>query len=195
MKNEIIELKYGNTNTFLIKGEYGNLLVDTDYAGTIQAFYKEIKRNNIRLSDITYVIATHYHPDHIGLISKLGINLLLIDSQVNYINFSDKIFCKDQFLNYKSIDINKATIIDINNSRDFLKSLGIAGEIISTTSHSVDSISIILDNGHCIVGDLEPYEYLDAYDDNDELKNDWNKIFSYNPKIIYYSHNIKKEIK
>ena len=66
MKNEIIELKYGNTNTFLIKGEYGNLLVDTDYAGTIQAFYKEIKRNNIRLSDITYVIATHYHPDHIG---------------------------------------------------------------------------------------------------------------------------------
>lgn len=195
MKNEIIELKYGNTNTFLIKGEYGNLLVDTDYAGTIQAFYKEIKRNNIRLSDITYVIATHYHPDHIGLISKLGINLLLIDSQVNYINFSDKIFYKDQFLNYEPIDINKATIININNSRDFLKSLGIDGEIISTTSHSADSISIILDNGHCIVGDLEPYEYLDAYDDNDELKNDWNKVFSYNPKIIYYSHNIKKEIK
>ena len=45
--------RYGNTNTFLIKGDTGNLLFDTDYAGTMRAFYKEIKRHKISLSDIT----------------------------------------------------------------------------------------------------------------------------------------------
>ncbi len=38
-----IKLKYGNTNTFFIRGMSGNLLVDTDYAGTIPAFYRAIK--------------------------------------------------------------------------------------------------------------------------------------------------------
>ena len=65
------KLKYGNTNTFFIRGTVGNLLVDTDYAGTLPLFYKEIKRQNISLKDITYVLATHYHPDHMGLVSEL----------------------------------------------------------------------------------------------------------------------------
>ena len=32
-----IKLKYGNTNTFFIRGMSGNLLVDTNYAGTLVA--------------------------------------------------------------------------------------------------------------------------------------------------------------
>ena len=35
-------LKYGNTNTFFIEGNDGGLLVDTDYAGTLPAFYKAL---------------------------------------------------------------------------------------------------------------------------------------------------------
>ena len=37
----MIKLKYGNTSTYLIKGDYGNLLIDTDYAGSLFAFFKE----------------------------------------------------------------------------------------------------------------------------------------------------------
>ncbi|MBP3555999.1 MAG: MBL fold metallo-hydrolase, partial [Clostridia bacterium] len=67
----VYKLKYGNTNTFLVCGTGGNLLIDTDYAGTLPAFYRAIKEKNIRLSDISHVMATHYHPDHMGLISEL----------------------------------------------------------------------------------------------------------------------------
>ena len=70
--------------------------------------------------------------------------------------------------------------------------MGISGKIISTTSHSEDSIALILDNGICFVGDLEPIEYIDAYDDNVKLKNDWKLVMSYNPKIIYYAHANEK---
>jgi flavorubredoxin len=65
----MIRIKYGNTNTFFIQGKNGGLLFDTDYAGTLPAFYKAVRQNNIAVKDIRYVIASHYHPDHMGLIS------------------------------------------------------------------------------------------------------------------------------
>lgn len=189
------KLKYGNTNTFFIHGTSGNLLVDTDYAGTLPAFYKTIKEYNIKISDITYVLATHYHPDHIGLISELmkqGVKLLLIDTQSSHIHFADDIFRRDKRLEYQPINIDDSIIVNIKDSRDFLKNMGIEGEIISVPSHSEDSIALILDNGICFVGDLEPIEYLDAYDDNAILKNDWTLVMSYNPKTIFYAHANEK---
>lgn len=191
----VSKLKYGNTNTFFIRGTNGGVLIDTDYAGTLPAFYREIKKYDIKLSEITYVLATHFHPDHIGLISELmkqGVKLLLIDVQVEYVHFSDEIFGRDKRLDYEPINIDNATIIGCNESRDFLKNIGIAGEIISMSSHSFDSISVILDDGRCFVGDLEPIEYLGGYEDNDKLMGDWNTVMDYNPKIIYYAHANEK---
>ena len=85
-------------------------------------------------------------------------------------------------------------MISCSESRDFLFAMGISGEIISTPSHSEDSISVILDNGDCIVGDLEPIDYLTAYNDNPELKNDWENIMRYHPKRILYAHANEKII-
>lgn len=191
----VTKLKYGNTNTYFVRGTKGGLLIDTDYAGTLQDLFKALKKSVISITNITYVLATHYHPDHIGLVSelqKMGIKLLLIDTQCDYVHFADDIFNRENHLQYEPIDEKNATIIDCCESRNFLVDLGIAGEIVKTASHSNDSISIILDNGVCIVGDLEPMEYLDAYDENISLKNDWKLIMSYNPKVIYYAHANEK---
>ena len=190
-----IKLKYGNTNTFFIRGTSGNLLVDTDYAGTLTAFYRAIKEQTIKISDITYILATHYHPDHIGLIGELinqGVKLLVIDTQYSYIHFADNIFSRDKRLAYEPIHMDNAIIINTEESRAFLRNIGIDGEIVATTSHSADSISLILDSGECFVGDLEPIEYLDAYDQNDRLNYDWELIMHYAPKKIYYAHANEK---
>lgn len=190
-------LKYGNTNTFFIRGTVGNLLVDTDYAGTLTLFYKEIKRQNISLKDITYILATHYHPDHIGLVSELmkqGVRLLLVDIQREYVGFSDEIFAREPRLGYEPIRIEEATVITCEESRAFLQNLGIEGEIISTPSHSNDSVTLILDDGTCFVGDLEPMEYLGAYEENEKLAKDWEKILSYKPKRICYGHANEKAV-
>lgn len=189
------KLKYGNTNTFFIHGTSGNLLIDTDFAGTLPAFYRAIKEHNIKISDISYVLATHYHPDHVGLISELmkqGVKLLVIDTQSSHIHFADDIFKRDKRLEYQPINIDASIIISVKDSREFLEKLGIEGEVISVPSHSRDSIALILDNGICFVGDLEPIEYLDAYDDNAVLKNDWALVMSYNPKTIFYAHANEK---
>ena len=180
------KLKYGNTNTFFISG----LLVDTDYAGTLPAFYKALKKNGVRVTDIKYVLATHYHPDHMGLIGKLmnqGVRLLLIDVQRESLHFSDRLFERDG-LPFVPINEANAAVISLGESRDFLARLGIAGEILRTPSHSPDSVSLVLDDGDCFVGDLEPFEYIEAYEDNVSLKKDWEHLLSFHPKRVFYAH-------
>ena len=65
-------LTYGNTHTFLLQGPTSSILVDTGYAGTLQAFYKAIKAQDIKVSDITYVLCTHFHPDHCGIAQEIA---------------------------------------------------------------------------------------------------------------------------
>ena len=170
----MIRLRYGNTNTFLIPANRGYLLLDTDYSGTLPAFYKAIKQNGVKVSDIAWVLATHYHPDHMGLIPELmrqGVKLLLLDTQRESVHFSDYIFARDG-LPFEPIDETRAAVIRCEESRQFFSRIGINGEVIATPSHSPDSISLLLDSGDAFVGDLQPYEYLDGYDGDDAAKAD-----------------------
>ena len=189
-------LKYGNTNTYFLKGRNGSLLIDTDYAGTMSRFFKSIKAADISIRDISYVIATHYHPDHMGIIGDLqrqGVKLVIVDVQQDFVHFSDRIFAGDKHLFYTPVDEKNAVRISCAESRGFLENIGICGEILHTPSHSKDSISVVLDDGECFVGDLEPIDYLAAYSGNPDLQRDWDLLMSYNPRHIYYAHvNDKK---
>lgn len=187
----MVRLRYGNTNTYFVRGTNGGLLVDTDYAGTLPLFYKALKKNALSVEEITYLLATHYHPDHIGLagtLAKMGVKLLILDTQLPYVHFADDIFKRERHLSYEPIDEKVAVCITCVQSRAFLAKLGIAGEIIATPSHSRDSISLVLDNGECIVGDLEPIEYLEAYAENAALQSDWELILRHEPRIVHYAH-------
>ena len=193
----ITKIRYGNTNTFLIRGTKANLLVDTDYAGTLPAFYKAIKEPGIKVSDINFVLATHYHPDHIGLVSELtdqGVKLVIMESQTDFVHYSDSIFAREPNLSYKPIDESKALILKFDEAPSFLGSLGINGNIGRTLSHSEDSIYVALEDGTFILGDLEPLEYLEAYKDNRLLKTDWDNILKQDPKLLLYAHANEKRL-
>ncbi|MBR4201673.1 MAG: MBL fold metallo-hydrolase [Oscillospiraceae bacterium] len=194
----MIKLKYGNTNTFYLAGTNGGLLIDTDYAGTLPQFFRAIKAAGIGLRDISYLLATHYHPDHCGLageLQTLGVRLLMMDVQLGSVHYADAVFARDSRLHYQPIDERAATVIRCDESRAFLQSLGIGGEIIHTPSHSPDSISLILDDGCCFVGDLEPLAYLSAYESNSPLEKDWQTVLQYHPKRILYAHANEKNCK
>ena len=182
-------LKYGNTNCYYIEGKNGSILVDTDWAGTLQLFYSKIKELNIK--NIDYLLITHYHPDHMGIaqdiIENMNVKLLVIDVQEDYIHSSDKIFEKDKNINFKPINTNPI-IISCEQSRKFLNDLGIDGEIIHTPGHSDDSISLILDNGIAIVGDLYDLNSASAFNDK-KINDSWKRILSYNISKICYGHH------
>ena len=182
-------LKYGNTNCYYIEGKNGSILVDTDWAGTLQLFYSKIKELNIK--NIDYLLITHYHPDHMGIaqdiIENMNVKLLVMDVQEDYIHSSDKIFEKDKNINFKPINTNPI-IISCEQSRKFLNDLGIDGEIIHTPGHSDDSISLILDNGIAIVGDLYDLNFASAFNDK-KINDSWKRILSYNISKICYGHH------
>ena len=187
----ITRLRYGNTNTFYISGAAGGLLIDTDYAGMLPGYFRAIKAADIRLADITFVMATHYHPDHVGLIGELqelGVTLLIADVQLPFAHYADGIFTREKQPSWRPVNEQTAKVISVGESRSFLSDLGISGEIIRTPSHSEDSITVILDSGTCFVGDLEPFSFLAAYESNVALKQDWDRIMDYHPKKILYAH-------
>ena len=116
-------LKYGNTNCYYIEEKNGSVLLDTDWAGTLQLFYSKIKELNIK--SIDYLLITHYHPDHMG---------------------------------------------------------------IYTPGHSDDSISLILDEGIALVGDLYDFNSASAFND-EKINNSWKNILSHNISKICYGHH------
>lgn len=182
-------LKYGNTNCYYIEGKNGSVLLDTDWAGTLQLFYSKIKELNIK--SIDYLLITHYHPDHMGIaqdiVENMNAKLLVVDVQQDYIHSSDKIFENDKNIRFKPI-ITKPIIISCEQSRKFLNELGIDGEIIYTPGHSDDSISLILDKGIAFVGDLYDLNSAAAFND-EKITDSWERILSHNISKICYGHH------
>jgi len=60
-------------NVYLIEGTQGNLLIDTgfDTPEAFAALRDALKFGGFGFKDITVIAATHVHPDHIGMLSKL----------------------------------------------------------------------------------------------------------------------------
>ena len=193
---KIIELKYSNTNTYLICGDKGTLLFDTGWAGTFPDFCKEIKKYHIDIKTIDYILISHFHPDHMGIaqdIATEGPRIVVLNKQELFIHNSDAIFEKENKYSFVPIDDKKIVRISAEESRDFLKQIGIAGEIIYSPGHSEDSISLCLDSKNIFVGDLNPLYELELHKGT-EIDSSWSMLLERAPKIVYYGHAKKAVI-
>lgn len=186
----ITELNYSSTNTYLIEGGNGTILFDTGWAGTFDFFCKELGELSKKVQDIDYIIISHFHPDHMGIaqeIAELGPVIVSFDVQQSFIHSSDDTLVRDKKSKYCPIRDEGVRVIAIDGSRQFLKELGIAGEIIHTPGHTDDSISLWLDEGVLFVGDLNPLYELELHKGT-EIEKSWDKLLRLNPERIYYGH-------
>ena len=74
-----------------------------------------------------------------------------------------------------------------------LSEYGIAGQVIHTPGHSQGSVSIVLDNGETLIGDMVRGEGVNIgagmfYEDKMELIASLEKVISFEPDAIYLSH-------
>ncbi|MCR4650333.1 MAG: MBL fold metallo-hydrolase [Lachnospiraceae bacterium] len=190
MASVIHELKYSNTNTYLIEGSRGRLLFDTGWAGTFAQFCKCLGELDISVQSIDHILISHFHPDHMGIaqeIADMGAVITVVDVQRDFIHSSDHILAKEPRLGFRPIEDDKVRVISITDSRDFLAELGLDGELIHTPGHSDDSISLWLDDGSLFVGDLNPLYELEAHKDSETGKS-WEKLLSLTPAVVYYGH-------
>ena len=65
------KITLSQTNCFLLKATDGYLLIDCGRAGSEQAFLSELGRMGIDPLSIRYLLLTHHHSDHCGLLHFL----------------------------------------------------------------------------------------------------------------------------
>lgn len=193
---KIYELKYSNTNTYLIAGDTGILLFDTGWAGNFPAFCGCMGELGIPVQDISYIVISHFHPDHMGIaqeIADLGARIVVTDVQQAYIHAADGVFEKEDGHGFKPVRYEDVILLGVSESRAFLKKLGLNGEIIHTPGHSDDSISLWLDSGELFVGDLNPLYELELHKGT-QTEESWNRLLALGPATVYYGHAKKADL-
>lgn len=187
---QIRELHYSGTNTYLIEGESGSILFDTGWAGTFPAFCRAAGDQHISVQQIDYIVISHFHPDHMGIaqeIAALGPVIVVMDVQRTFIHSSDDILSREKHSGFVPIDDQRIRLVPIEESRSFLREVGLNGEIIYTPGHSEDSISLCLDEGAFFVGDLNPLYELELHRGT-QIGESWERMFALNPGRVYYGH-------
>ena len=182
--------RYCPTNSYVIESPWATVLVDTGLPSTFSRFVEALRKVGLSVSDVTHMISTHYHPDHVGLMPRLmsyGISLVAFGVQAEHLHDADYIFARDVREHANLIDDDQVLHIGIADSRRFLGRLGIGGEVVSLPSHSPDSIGIMLDTGDALVGDLMPRSWLDIDGDVPEAT-DWGVVLSRDVRVVRYGH-------
>ncbi|MCR5251664.1 MAG: MBL fold metallo-hydrolase [Lachnospiraceae bacterium] len=187
---KVVELRYSNTNTWLIRSGEGSILFDTGWAGTFQAFLAAMGEQKLAVQDIDLILISHFHPDHCGIaqeIAALGPKIVVADVQRDYIHFPDRIFAAEKKFRHVPIEDEGIVLLPLAESREFLKRHGFAGQLLHTPGHSDDSISLCLDGGSIFVGDLNPLYELEAHKGT-QIEESWKKLLALKPHSIYYGH-------
>ena len=216
-KMKIRELRYSNTNTYLIEGERGKLLVDTGWAGTFPLFCKALGEMHVSAQEISAILISHFHPDHMGIAQEIadqGAVILIPELQKPFLHAADAIFAKESkkdggcepfeperggdckgfetqrggsHKGFEPLRDEACRVFPLAESRAVLKEFGIDGELFHTPGHSDDSISLWLDDGALFVGDLNPLYELELHQGT-EIGKSWEKLLKLGPKIVYYGH-------
>lgn len=182
----IVNVGYKSTNYYVIADAQPRLLVDAGWPGTLAQFENACQRKGIALAKIPYVLPTHYHPDHAGLAQELkrnGSKLIVLDTQLEAIPLLSGMVKPDD--HFVEIDLRDNVMLALDESRAFLKRIGIEGEIVATPGHSDDSVSLILDEGAAFTGDLT--HPILVGDDTTTLAS-WDKLRGLGVKQVYPGH-------
>ncbi|WP_273327685.1 MBL fold metallo-hydrolase [Vallitalea guaymasensis] len=215
-------MKLSATMCYLIPVKNKYLLIDTGYEKDKALFYGNLSNLNISIKDIDYVLLTHHHDDHAGLINEIktcnkSCKIIMhekcvalvakgkndMPSGCGYINrrvnMTIKIFKKlnkewDFAFPAYRVDNNDIIINEDTTLREI--GIDIPGKIIYTPGHTVDSISLLLDDGICIVGDAAANmmnfmgtRYCVIFiTDLKQYYQSWEKLIKENVKTIYPAH-------
>ncbi|MDF2684882.1 MAG: hypothetical protein K0S55_63 [Clostridia bacterium] len=164
-----ITIKLSMTNCYLIKTVAGYLLIDCGNERDKNKLIKKLKQLHISLKDINYLLLTHHHNDHCGLLNFIisenpSVQVIMSDACANFLkigkhyksdnehysnkklkiitNLYNKLLKTDD--NFKIYEYRPQDIIITKDIDELFDTFGLKGKIIITSGHTEDSISFII---------------------------------------------------
>jgi len=184
----IVNVGYDSTNYYVVEQAGKLLLIDVGWPGTLPKLSASLKHKGIALGPLSYLLITHYHPDHAGLVQDLkdkGVLHIILEQQLPAIPLLKMYMKADS--GYVDIHIEDSLQLSTADSRAWLSGGGMSGEIVSTPGHSADSLSLVLDDGMAFIGDLLPPE-LATVENLDATRQSWARLRALHVKTVYPGH-------
>ncbi len=209
MQNQILTiplLPNNLLNSFIIRGK-STILIDTGAPGDGKKIINYLKRNHIQPSDISLILLSHRHVDHVG-----GVHEIL-----EHVNAPVAIHAKDAqpVINgekstltptgifgrlFKLTPLPNQSVPPINPQIIFnedldLTEFGVNGRVIHTPGHTPGSVSVLMSNKEFIVADAiarNPFSknpvFPPFHDNIAEALKTLEYILSFQPKILHVGH-------
>ena len=184
----VIRIRYQSTNCYFIDTGSGLLAFDAGWPNTYGEYKDCLKAQGYSVKNIKWLMVSHFHIDHAGLAGTLannGVEFIVFNNQLSAIQEMESLIERKNMI-YRRLDLSKVQVMGISDSRAWLEKIGIRGEVLHTNGHSEHSISLILDNGDALIGDL----VLDNMVGDDDWKsmNSWALLKSKGAKQIKSGH-------
>jgi len=158
------KLNLGIANVYIVKGETKTVVIDTGQAGQAKKIVNRLAQLGVSPQDVSLILLTHAHIDHAGSAAALqkltGAPLAVhaADSEMlqRGSNGAMQSLGFEARLLYKFISVpfpkSKADLF-VDENTD-LSAYGIKGRILHTPGHSAGSISVVLEDGSAVIGDV-----------------------------------------
>jgi len=209
VKQEVFAVTSAYVNAYIVRSERV-IIVDTGVPGFGGRILNTMSRHEIRPEDVSLIVITHGHHDHTGsaayLREKTGAPVAIHRSDVEALRTGiNPPLCgvggRGRFMvtMAKMMKMPRVQGMDpqilLDKEMD-LADYGIEGKIIPTPGHTAGSVSVLLDGGCALVGDMVfgglvrkhspnfPYFCQDA----EAASKSINDILAMRPKIFYVGH-------
>lgn len=200
-------VKLGHANIYFIATDYGYIMVDAGVPRMEKQIDAAFEKAGVDPQNVQLIILTHGHMDHVGSVAHAkkitGGDVLCHQSfaqalETGEIEAATAQDFTGRFLNFMTGLLGtryegvKPDIV-IMDEYD-LSEYGIQGKVIHTPGHSPSSLSIILDNGEALLGDIVREEKLGEidlgmfYENEQALLESLEKIAAYESSVLYLSH-------
>lgn len=180
LPTEVSLQKYEFTNVYLIPISDGYIMIDNAYEKEYDLFLKYLKEIKISINQIKYILITHHHDDHVGLLNQIvaanpSVQIIMSEETAELLAYGKnnmnngggivnsyiyalfkikQILTPDWNLSFPAYRFRENDIILKEDNADLFPILGINIKSINTPGHTSDSITFIYNNNIAFCGDL-----------------------------------------
>lgn len=170
MEASVIPILLGTAHSYLVPGDQGYLLVDAGSPKQWDRFEQRLSELGIGVGAVDLIVVTHGHYDHVGSLSEMArrcnAKVLAHEAEVPIIRSGRHALPRGARPIGAFMAGTVGRLIDgrpafepydpeivVDGDYD-LRSVGFPGTIVETPGHTAGSISIVLEWGDALVGDM-----------------------------------------